>query len=67
MPSCSIKNLSDLPLCVTNPDTRETLCVMPGYTCAVNTTWPDVRKALQEGRVQVCSVGAKSGKGPTKL
>lgn len=50
MAECRIKNTGDIPLTITNPDTGEVYCVLPGYDCRVKPEWEDVRAALQNRR-----------------
>lgn len=53
MPQCRIKNISDLPVCITNEETGETFSVFPGYTIDVKSEWSDVKQAISKARVQV--------------
>jgi hypothetical protein len=55
MPDLTIKNTSDQPLCITDPDTGEVYCVLPGYILKVSAKWPDVKSALNNMRAQVVS------------
>lgn len=52
--NCTVHNTSDLPLCITDPESGEVYCVMPGYSTAGNTEWPSVRQALRKpGSVRI--------------
>ncbi len=61
MPDCTLKNTSDGPLCITNPDTGEVYMIPPGKSFTVKSEWSDVKSALTRARGQICSVkkGAK--------
>lgn len=46
MSSCHVKNIGENPLCISDPDTGQVYCVMPGYICEAKTEWDDVKLAL---------------------
>lgn len=62
MPSCQVKNTGDSPLCLTDPDSGQVYCVLPGYSCKAKTEWLDVREALRGGRAIVTSGTASDKK-----
>lgn len=55
---CRVHNTSDLPLCITDPDTGEVYSIMPGYSTPAHTSWPDVLQALRTpGKAQLRPLG----------
>lgn len=58
MANCNVKNTGDSPLCITDPDSGQVYCVLPGYSCKAKTDWVDVRDALRNGRAIVTSGAA---------
>ena len=57
MPACKLRNVDDIPVCVTNPETGEAYSLMPGAVASAKTEWPDVQEKLRDGRVRIESVG----------
>ena len=50
MAQCVLKNNTDHPLSVQDPDSGEVYCILPGFGYPVKEEWPDVRKAIREQR-----------------
>jgi hypothetical protein len=45
--NCTVQNTGDLPLCITDPDSGEVYCIMPGFSHPAHTSWPDVLNSLR--------------------
>ena len=58
--NCTVHNLSDLPLCITDPESGEVYCVMPGYSTPAHTEWPSVKQAFRKpGTARLSELSAK--------
>lgn len=55
--NCTIQNTGDLPLCITDPDSGEVYCIMPGYSHPAHLLWPDVLNAMRTpGRARIVAL-----------
>jgi hypothetical protein len=55
MASCYIKNVSDLPVNITDEETGKAFSLMKGFCCKVKMEWADVRKMMAQARIRVVS------------
>ena len=57
MAQCVLKNHTDQPLSIHDPESGEVFCILPGFSFPVKEEWPDVKKAIREQRAQKVSAG----------
>jgi len=53
MPYCTIRNIGDIPLCISRPTSKEVLCILPGFTLRVRPEWNSVREAIHNRKASV--------------